>query len=705
MLSIVIVRFFLYIFFTAQFSSTISSAPRIRTPKATQKRTVSQKEYDKAILAFYAGEIEKSITIHEQNIQKDPLFFKSYFESISLYREISHNNDALRIAKKLYQLHPPSNTVTELYFITLVQANKLEEARQIEHKLSKSFLSIEAIFYKGFLAYRLEEHSKAILLFQNVLNKDSHFAAAAFFMGLSYQKNQEHLNAIEAFNKALKIEPNFSSALYPLALSQIEIKELQLAFNNLQRAHNLMPKSQRINQKIKEIEMSLPKIKEKDATEQKKESQKATYMPIVKTFSPVHSVNIRIGLIENARQFQIKTSGSYSFQTQSGSILYGSEDRGSIFTIISKYNSIEIYDNNGNIIVKSEKPIILSYKDNTSTTAIFDLISSAGYYFANTQTRYYRGNIEFIPKNDSKMTLVNELNLEEYLYSVVPSEMPAYWPEEALKAQAIAARTYALATMGSYKGRGFDLLGSIASQAYTGIANEHDRTTKAVNDTANIVLYSKITDNLLVTYFSANHGGYAEAGDVIWQHAIPNEHLAVSDLKENNKRKEPLALHQLTQWIKSRPKTHSSWPGYHSSFAFRSSVWIDNEDLKIRITHNEDVENIQRIITRGRGISGRVTRVDVITSNAGVLSAKERLRSQLGGLRSNLFSLETIYTSNIHPQYFIFFTAGWGHGVGLDQSGAAGMASDGYTWQQIIKHYYPNSQAKNYDSENSSNKT
>lgn len=71
------------------------------------------------------------------------------------------------------------------------------------------------------------------------------------------------------------------------------------------------------------------------------------------------------------------------------------------------------------------------------------------------------------------------------------------------------------------------------------------------------------------------------------------------------------------------------------------------------------------------------------------------IRSSLGGLRSNLFTIESIHFNSDHPEYFIIYTAGWGHGVGLDQSGSAGMAADGYSWKQILKHYYPNGQLKN----------
>ncbi|MBQ3642421.1 SpoIID/LytB domain-containing protein [bacterium] len=119
---------------------------------------------------------------------------------------------------------------------------------------------------------------------------------------------------------------------------------------------------------------------------------------------------------------------------------------------------------------------------------------------------WYRG--KFIINNmGTGLTLINELPLEEYLKGVVPAEMPSKWNEEALKAQAIAARSYAVATKnaGKHASKGFDLVDTTADQAYGGASAEKTRTNKAVDDTKSIVLVQD--KRVLPTYYHASSGG------------------------------------------------------------------------------------------------------------------------------------------------------------------------------------------------------
>ena len=119
---------------------------------------------------------------------------------------------------------------------------------------------------------------------------------------------------------------------------------------------------------------------------------------------------------------------------------------------------------------------------------------------------WYRG--EFIINNmGSSLTLINNVGLEDYLKGVVPSEMPSKWNTEALKAQAIAARSYAVATRssGKHASQGFDLVDTTADQVYGGASAEKRTTSKAVDDTKGIVLVQN--KKVLPTYYHASSGG------------------------------------------------------------------------------------------------------------------------------------------------------------------------------------------------------
>lgn len=132
--------------------------------------------------------------------------------------------------------------------------------------------------------------------------------------------------------------------------------------------------------------------------------------------------------------------------------------------------------------------------------------------FLCSKKAWYRGDFIIINWND-KLTLINEVGLEDYLKGVVPAEMPSRWNSEALKAQAIAARSYAVATSiaGKHASKGFDLVDTTSDQAYGGASAEKASTTKAVDDTKGIVLIQN--KKVLPTYYHASSGGQTK----VWE--------------------------------------------------------------------------------------------------------------------------------------------------------------------------------------------
>ena len=138
--------------------------------------------------------------------------------------------------------------------------------------------------------------------------------------------------------------------------------------------------------------------------------------------------------------------------------------------------------------------------------------------FLATKRKWYRGDI-VIYNVQGRLTVVNLLPLEEYLMGVVPSEMPSKWNLEAHRAQAIAARSYALANLGKYSSHGYDLKDTPQDQAYGGASAETPQTTYAVLTTKGEVL--TYDDKIIPAYYHASSGGKTiEAGEV-WSHDLP----------------------------------------------------------------------------------------------------------------------------------------------------------------------------------------
>lgn len=215
------------------------------------------------------------------------------------------------------------------------------------------------------------------------------------------------------------------------------------------------------------------------------------------------SFAIRIGLNEGVNKTYVGSSQNANFiDAHSGKVLFISR---SYFPY-----SIKAYGNSIAIKVKG------LYYDCSTNAIIVKNPDSKG--FLATKKRWYRGDI-IIYNLDGKLTIVNNLPLEEYLMGVVPSEMPSRWNIEAHKAQAIAARSYALANLNKRNSKGYDLKDTPQDQAYGGATSETPQTTYAVLSTRGEVL--TYDNKIIPAYYHASAGGETKTAGQVWAHDLP----------------------------------------------------------------------------------------------------------------------------------------------------------------------------------------
>lgn len=138
--------------------------------------------------------------------------------------------------------------------------------------------------------------------------------------------------------------------------------------------------------------------------------------------------------------------------------------------------------------------------------------------FISVKRKWYRGHFKVV-NDGGGLTVMNDISLEKYLQGVVPSEMPPGWEHEAHKAQAIAARSYAVANMGKRAKYGYDLKDTPEDQAYGGASAETKQTNSAVTETAGIVLVCQ--GKVVPAYYSASAGGKTNTGSQVWTSDLP----------------------------------------------------------------------------------------------------------------------------------------------------------------------------------------
>jgi stage II sporulation protein D len=531
-----------------------------------------------------------------------------------------------------------------------------------------------------------------------------HYPYASFFLGLMDAAVGDWAAAQSDYERALSQDANLTEVFVPLARALWEQGAHRAAWDRLERARIAIPWDPEIPRLLAAWEEVRPQLTE-GGEERAAARRAAASPPRVATAPEAHEEVpvLRVGLVENLRSVYLKTGGTFTVrEVDGGTILFDDElSPGAVVHAVASPEGVAVTVEGIGEIYRGSSAVRVGYRDRSYTTTVFDLTYGHGQFSAGREDRSYRGEIELLPRNGS-LTVVNRLSVEEYLYSVVPSEMPAWWPEEALAAQAIAARSYTLYPRNRFADRGFDLLSSVASAYYPGATNEHPRTTAAIDATRGLVL--RDGSRPLDAVYSANSAGYGEAAGSVW--GWPNSLVATADplLPPLEANRSPSTVYQ---WITSRPDSYAGRAPFSAMSSYRWELLVSARTIETRLAAaGQSVGTILAIHPGPRGITGRVESVRVVGSDGETVVRRDAIRSRLGGLRSNLFVV-TPYRGPVPgtagapptpgsdtvtpdaPSYFFFQGAGWGHGVGMCQTGAAGMADAGFDARAILAQYYP----------------
>jgi stage II sporulation protein D len=317
---------------------------------------------------------------------------------------------------------------------------------------------------------------------------------------------------------------------------------------------------------------------------------------------------------------------------------------------------------NGNTVSlkTSSSPAIRSSSGTVKFTAgsgglsLVSLTSSAG-------TKRYRGDMEFCLQ-DGKLTAVNVLNIEDYLRGVVPAEMPAYWSPEALKAQAVAARNYALQRVEASRGSDFNVYSDTLSQVYGGYDAETAATNKAVEETRGIVMLSR--GEIAAAFFHSSSGGYTEDSEDVWISQVPYIKSKTDPYDKNDNHYNWKVSYTTEQLIDKLAA---------AGYKFKEITDIDV------LAYTSSGARVKEIEVKGEGTTGKTQTVEI--KNA------DNVRIALG-LKSSLVKLTKKYDKRKNLTGVDITGSGWGHGLGMSQYGARGMAMKGYNYQDILKYYY-----------------
>lgn len=363
---------------------------------------------------------------------------------------------------------------------------------------------------------------------------------------------------------------------------------------------------------------------------------------------------------------------------------------------------IEVYDAEYDYSAMVDDGFRIEPLSDETTITLYGVKIGSGFNWESMADRTYKGIIEFRTGNDARLCAISEIPIDHYLKGVVPAEMPAGYPPEALKAQAISARSEVLAKLGTkHINDPFDFCANVHCQVYSGTTNEAESTNEAVSSTGGEVLYYE--DRICDAVYSAVCGGHTEHKHNVWNPPEEPYLQGIYDTMADEKDQPQLDLTRekdVRQWISERPDVFCSLNRdnlptilAYSKKYFRWEVSYSRKELEdiIKKRTGEDIGTLYDIIPLERGVSGRLTEIEVLGSRKNIRIKKElNIRRALSPsyLRSACFVIDMEMGEIGTPMAFTFRGAGWGHGVGMCQIGAAVMALDEYDYHDILAHYY-----------------
>ena len=312
--------------------------------------------------------------------------------------------------------------------------------------------------------------------------------------------------------------------------------------------------------------------------------------------------------------------------------------------------------------------------------------------------RRYRGSLYVVADRHGGASLAEMLDLETLLEGVVPSEIFMSAPIEAIKAQAIAARNQLMVTLGTrHLGDPYSLCDTQHCQVYGGLSAAHPNAHRAIEETRGMFLFDD--RGLINTYYSAMSGGFTEDNDTQWAGSsdkalrgvydgpVPDPpNTFVNGINEGN----------IKEWIFSPPQAlYARWAGVNRKF-FRWERRFDAGRFNSLVAKQMgNIGVVKQVKVLSRGVSGRVKAFQITGSRKTVVIQKPyEIRVMLDKLPSAMFVVETRKGPDNMPREFIFHGGGWGHGVGMCQTGAMGMAARGKACTDILPHYYRGSVIK-----------
>ncbi|MCM2304678.1 MAG: SpoIID/LytB domain-containing protein [Elusimicrobia bacterium] len=526
---------------------------------------------------------------------------------------------------------------------------------------------------------------------------------ADYYLGMAYEKVGDDATALEAYKRAVGADSYFHEGRATLSRSYLRQRRYNEAWRHLQKLVEADPGSKLARAMLNKVRPLLTRPRDAQAP-----ALSGTPPPE----APVHETEpwdgkvpvVRIGVSSTQmgkprprRSATVRGNGAWkAVDPKTGRALLTSEagEAWTLRLIPAKAakkkkgrSRLEFHAADGRVAaVPGDAALLRPLEPATSTLTLEDDPEHA--------PRAFRGDLELALFGGRRtIRVVNIIGLEDYTHGVVSAEMPQRAPFEALKAQAVVARTHALfikTVTKRHRKEGYDLCDEQHCQVYGGRRAETERTRAVVVDTrGRVAVYQGKPAHVI---YSSHCGGRTQSGTDIGWGNVPYWKSVDDSAEFQDPPATPLDLRLLlSDW----PKGFDRPSGYVHPAHARWTRAIPAKVLEDKLHRKFKIGKLRGLRVLRRVPSGHVESLLIVGSKRSrKLSDEMDIRSLLGvgSLRSTMFVLDTEYRKEgklLVPETFVFRGGGWGHAVGLCQSGAMGRAEAGQTYETIVMSYFP----------------
>ncbi len=650
---------------------------------------------------YYEGRPREALDAYSKALALDGDNLNARRSGAVVLNELGNAEAAVIWYREAARLSPHDHAVLTALAETELTLGHLISARtRLKKILKEAPKDLQALTAFGRVELAANDPAAAARPLKSATDLAPNFTLAHFYLGRALERLDDRSGALEAYKLATFKDSYFTSARYHMSRTLAGLRRFHEAYDQATRLVATAP-VHRGYRKLKRALRRRIKGRKRPASQhaEKKSKKTASRRPMPVSPPPAGKIpKLRVGIGTNGMGKQLGW-GSFHFavrtpfeivSARSGSILARGPAGSTWKVFLTKKGNIIVRSGSGKKILKTKAAIRIRPNTRKGGWTYFKELPGKR-TGSNRLARTLRGEIEISrhPRKNA-FKIVNVIDLESYTQGVLTAEMPIRSPMEALKAQAVIARTHALFVKDvrpRHKYDGYQLCDGQHCQVYFGVGSETSKSRTVVEDTKGRVVTHR--GRVAEILYSSNCGGHSQSsGDLRGWTLVPY-FTGVSD--GNGTDPIPSSPWELRQWLKGSPKSYCSPSAYVYSSHYRWSRVVPAKDLERRLHRTLKIGRLKHLLPLKRSVSGHLNSIQVTgTKGVKVVDTEMRIRGLfgIGSQRSTLFVMDTEYDSKGRPKNFIFSGGGWGHGVGMCQSGAMGRAEAGQSYAKILKSYY-----------------